>query len=177
MFDIKICNLGNAPDHIVNWSTKAISLLDPDTTMAGFSPGPRHLILYFHDVAYTVAGFMAPTRKEFRKILEFSRSFVDEDRVLVHCHAGMSRSTAVAIAILINHGMDHVDAFNKVKVVRPMLWPNSLITKFTDDHFKLNGELIQLCETYKVEDLKTFAIQPDAGDIEQMRRWILSLDP
>ncbi|UYV78793.1 DUSP10 [Cordylochernes scorpioides] len=50
---------------------------------------------------------------------------VDGGRVLVHCHAGMSRSPTIAIAYLMHHfHWNLLEAYNFVKQLRPCISPN-----------------------------------------------------
>lgn len=48
------------------------------------------------------------------------------DNVLVHCNAGVSRTSMVAIAYLMHYNsMQYVDAYNLVKEKRPAIQPNA----------------------------------------------------
>lgn len=57
-------------------------------------------------------------------------SFIDEARkqkgvVLVHCNAGVSRSSSIAIGYLMQReGLSFEDAYSQVKVARPSIHPN-----------------------------------------------------
>ncbi len=62
--------------------------------------------------------------------------------VLVHCHAGVSRSTA-ATAILLaqdNPGRE-AEAFAAVARLRPGAWPNARMVDFADDLLERDGRL------------------------------------
>ncbi|XP_046915436.1 dual specificity protein phosphatase 21-like isoform X2 [Dermatophagoides farinae] len=68
------------------------------------------LLMYFDDVS--------------DKIYEFLQKF-SENSVLIHCMAGVSRSTTLVIAYLIKyHKMTTRDAFKLVKTIRPFIRPN-----------------------------------------------------
>ena len=64
------------------------------------------------------------------------------DEILVHCHAGMSRSTATAWGIAIQRGMDPADAYDALKERHPagrMFWPNDAIVEALEVIFDLKG--------------------------------------
>jgi len=80
-----------------------ISINDPETPpprRLGHHPG-RHLILHFHDVTRPAEhGLTPPSSEDVRRILEFARDIADDHDVLVHCAAGISRSSAAGLAVL-----------------------------------------------------------------------------
>jgi predicted protein tyrosine phosphatase len=146
MFEIKVSSYDGSKLLIEEgWPTKIISLLGHEIP----SQGPHHLILVFDDVAGVSSVYIHPTEEHLDQVLEFSKDFTDDDRVLVHCLAGISRSTAIAIAIVMQHGMDYYDAYNHVEMIRPILEPNKLIIRYVDAHFGLDGKLIEMVTNKK----------------------------
>lgn len=77
---------------------------------------PDHLVVEFHDEVRRDWG--GPSIADVRTILEFARARHDRS-ILIHCHAGMSRSTATAIAILHDAGLPEADAFDAIRAARP----------------------------------------------------------
>lgn len=65
------------------------------------------------------------------------RSLDRNEKVLVHCNAGVSRSVSVVVAFLIlDHGMSYEDAFALVKDVRPCARPNQgFLKQLANLHF------------------------------------------
>ncbi len=64
--------------------------------------------------------------KYFRDSFTFIDQSLDEGgRVLIHCHAGISRSTTIVIGYLIyKYGMVLEDSFSLVKSIRNIIHPN-----------------------------------------------------
>ncbi len=62
--------------------------------------------------------------------------------ILVHCHAGISRSSALAIAIYTAFTDDHVDAVNRVSQQRPQAAPNMAVIRLADNLLNKQGQLI-----------------------------------
>src|SRR6266571_8045315 len=64
--------------------------------------------------------------------------------LLVHCRAGVSRSTAAAALILMqaNPEWPASAALDAVAAIRPRAWPNLLILEFGDALLGRNGEIV-----------------------------------
>ena len=75
-----------------------VSLLGPDTPHRNFAgiARERHLKLTFHDIVEEVDGFTAPRLGDAEKLLGFLKSWDRGQPMLIHCWAGISRSTAAA---------------------------------------------------------------------------------
>lgn len=141
MFDIQVVSLDQVPVIIeTGWPTKIISLVKQD--MPDY--GPHHLHIKFDDICHPIDGHVHPERSHLLQILDFTKDLIEDDKVLVHCLAGISRSTAAAIAILIQHGMNYLDAYHQIELYSPYLSPNQLIANYIDKHFELNGEFYEL---------------------------------
>src|SRR6185295_1786082 len=63
--------------------------------------------------------------------------------LLVHCHAGISRSTASAAILMaqFNPGRE-TDAFLRLLDLRPHAWPNTRLVELADDQLARNGALM-----------------------------------
>jgi predicted protein tyrosine phosphatase len=116
-----------------------------------------HYIFSFHDVENDeVTDYVVPTRKDVADILETAKMVPQDGRLLVHCTAGKSRSTAAAIGILIQNGMAAQEAFDWMKAHRPAMFPNRLMIEYVDEILGLNGELIDIVKTYYMDKLLLF---------------------
>jgi len=87
--------------------THVLSILDPDWPVPdAFGSFGEHerLELRFHDVIEETPGMLAPTQENVAQVLAFGRDMLGEPapgaHLLVHCHAGVSRSTASMILIV-----------------------------------------------------------------------------
>lgn len=116
-----------------------------------------HYIFSFHDVENDeITDYVVPTRKDIKDILETAAMVPEDGRLLVHCTAGKSRSTAVAMGILVQNGLTPQQAFDKVKALQPSMFPNRLMIEYIDDHLGLGGELLNIVKTYYAEKLMLF---------------------
>lgn len=101
---------------------------------------PNHRIFEFGD---TTRGPGAPKLEEIEEAVRWG---AEQDDLLVHCHAGMSRSTSTAWGISIARGADPLDSFLALKEAHPIdgHWgkrdfiPNPLIVKHLMKIFNLD---------------------------------------
>lgn len=103
--------------------THILKLFPDDKTY----PGGYHRhegVEYFVVGAEDTPGY--PLDKHFARCLQFIQGVVREKgRVLVHCHAGISRSsTIVLLHLMINNGLTLSEAWAHLKHARPVVNPN-----------------------------------------------------
>ncbi|MBR7540181.1 dual specificity protein phosphatase family protein, partial [Mycobacterium tuberculosis] len=67
-----------------------------------------------------------------------------EGHLLIHCHMGISRSTAAMLSLLAQTYPDEseVRLFERLRQIRPQAWPNSLMIQYADDLLGRNGKLV-----------------------------------
>lgn len=91
-----------------------------------------------------VANSGIPTREHVQEIINYANS-IDEknDRVLVHCWAGISRSTAAALIIMyILYNKDINRAVERLLEIRPAAAPNKLLCKYADEILNNNQPVL-----------------------------------
>jgi predicted protein tyrosine phosphatase len=148
---LTICGLDELGDHRARNVTHVLSILDPDwpepEAFSAYDPHHR-ITLRFHDVIEPGPGYVLPAREHVEAILEFGRSMTTESgrgpsHLLVHCHMGISRSTA-AMAILMAQSQPDTEEriFSRLLELRPQAWPNSLVIEFADDLLGCRGRLV-----------------------------------
>ena len=135
---------------------------------------PDHKVVTFDDVSNPSWGD-APTHEHVRDMVAWGHG---RENLLVHCHAGISRSTATAWGIAISNGFNEEEAFHTLRANHPMTshrswWkdkqgetvlykrtfsPNELIVKHLEKLFGFkNGTLTKiLLSSYKDEDSMLF---------------------
>ena len=153
MFEFRVKGISEAQVDISHgWPTRIISAIK--VPLLGFDhQGDHHLIVNVDDIHSVTCEGTPATVEMIHQVLAHTSDLEDDDRLLVHCFAGQSRSTALMIGILIQHGMSPQDAFDSVKENRPVLMPNQLITELLDAHFGLNGDLINIVLDYIRDEL------------------------
>jgi predicted protein tyrosine phosphatase len=148
-FRLTICGIPELEEHGAAGVTHVLSILDPDMAdppaFARFAPH-RRLALRFHDIIETVPNCLAPARADVERLLAFGHELTDSagSHLLIHCHAGVSRSTASAALILAQARPDRPasEALDAVSQIRPRAWPNLRILEFGDELLGRNGEIV-----------------------------------
>jgi predicted protein tyrosine phosphatase len=147
-FRVTICGIPELATHCAAGVTDVLSILDPEwpdpPAFTGFAPH-RRLALRFHDIIEPTPDRLAPSRSDVERLLEFGRglSRPGSHHLLVHCHAGVSRSTAAAALILLQADPQQpADAvLDRVAQLRPRAWPNLRILEFGDELLGRDGEI------------------------------------
>jgi predicted protein tyrosine phosphatase len=145
---VTICGIAELDEHCAAGVTHVLSILDPGwpdpPAFADFAPH-RRLALRFHDIIESLPGWLAPSRDDVARLLAFGRELGSPaaGHLLVHCHAGVSRSTAAAALILAQAHPDQpaAAALDRVAQIRPRAWPNLRILEFGDALLGRDGAL------------------------------------
>jgi predicted protein tyrosine phosphatase len=162
---ITVCGLEDLAAHSVRSVTHVLSILDPDwpEPKSFWAYDPHHrTTLHFNDEIEPGAGLVLPQREHVQAILDFGRRLLsagsqrEEAHLLVHCHAGVSRSTA-ALAILLaqwDPGLDEDELFARILALRSQAWPNSLMISFADELLGRGGRLSSALRHFHAQQLK-----------------------
>ena len=148
-FRLTICGIPELDEHCAAGVTHVLSILDPDwpdpPAFAAFPPHHR-LALRFNDIIDPRPDQLAPASADVARLLAFGREpdLTARSHLLIHCHAGVSRSTAAAALILAQARPDRAasEALEAVAQLRPRAWPNLRILEFGDALLGRNGELV-----------------------------------
>ena len=152
-YHITICGLPELACHAEAGFTHVVSILDPiwpDPQGFGAWGTHRRVLWRFDDVVEVGGGYSAPTRHDVQAILALGAELRHETaaRVLIHCHAGVSRSTATAIILMAQHNAGReAGVFAELRRIRPRSWPNALMLRLADAMLHREGTL--LVELYR----------------------------
>ena len=103
----------------------------------------NHLILGLDDIAEAIDGQVLPGDEHVARLLAFTQSWDRKAPMVVHCFAGISRSTAAAftIACLRNPNRDEMSIARAIRDASPTAMPNTRIVAIADRLLERNGRM------------------------------------
>ena len=149
-FGITVCGIVELGQHVALGATHVLSILDPEYPVPeAFGQYGEHVRLErrFHDIIAPTPGLTPPGEVDITAVLALGKSLQEEraPRLLVHCHAGISRSTA-AMALILAQAMPEVpaaDILAMVHGIREKAWPNLRMIEMGDARLGRGGSLVE----------------------------------
>ena len=108
----------------------------------------RHLRLSVHDIVEPAEGSVAPESSHLADRLAVAKDWDRSAPFLVHCWAGISRSTAAAYILLCDlHGPGHEETIARgLRFHAPHAQPNRLMVRHADALLSREGRMIAAVE-------------------------------
>lgn len=102
-----------------------------------------HLYLEFNDITAPAQGLVPPSHTHVEQILEFGKSWDRRAPMIVHCWAGVSRSTAAGYILshALTPGSDPHDLARLLRARAPWATPNGRMVGFADDLLDAGGQM------------------------------------
>jgi predicted protein tyrosine phosphatase len=130
---LDICDLATVRSLDLSQYSGVITIEESDTEDPFRTDVLPQLVLQFHDIDMTTLGYVEPEPEHVQQALTFARE--TDGSLLVHCRAGVSRSTAIALAI----AADRLGAGNERQACEwlikrhPKAQPNRLVVFHADE--------------------------------------------
>jgi predicted protein tyrosine phosphatase len=145
---IHVCSLAALADTV-----KATGASHVLTVMANVNQVQRpesvlpanHLRVQMDDITEQMQGFVAPNDSHIVQVLDFVRGWDRNAPLVVHCYAGISRSTASAFAAacMLNPQRDEVSIARQIRAASPIASPNRLIVMLADKALGREGRMLR----------------------------------
>lgn len=132
----------HAPSHIVTLLSSGYMIETPQ----GF-PADRHLRLSMHDIADEGMP-ESPANTHVDELIAFGRGWDASAPMLVHCWAGISRSTAAAFVSVcaLSPERDEREIARAIRSASPTATPNIRIVRFADGILGRQGRMVSAIE-------------------------------
>ena len=143
---IHVCSLARLHDTVTETGARHVVTLIKDVSMVRRPPSieeANHLLLDMDDITSIMDGYVHPAEEHVEKLIAFVTAWNRATPIVVHCYAGISRSTAGAFiaACALNPKRDELSIAQKIRSFSPSAQPNSMLVSLADDILRRNGRM------------------------------------
>ncbi len=147
MPQIHVCPLSKIPATVSATGARSlITLINHGTPV----PRPheiaaaRHLHVPVSDIVVELDGHILPAEAHVAEILDFVRNWDRAEPLLIHCYAGVSRSTAAAFiaACALAPERPESEIAHAIRAASPTASPNTLLVEVADHMLKRDGRMV-----------------------------------
>jgi len=144
---IHVCPLSRLEETLLSsGASHLVTLLRADTPF--LRPASvvqeRHLALFMHDIAEEQPDMVAPAESHVGQLLAFAGDWDRSRPMLIHCYAGISRSTAAAyiVAAALEPDRDERELAQTLRRLSPSATPNPRLVAIADSMLGRDGRMI-----------------------------------
>ena len=102
----------------------------------------RHLKMLIDDISEPRDGFILPEKHHAQELLDFTDDWDKNKPILIHCHMGISRSTATSLGVAGKFAPENIELIiENLKEIAPHASPNKIMMKHYDEILDLNNRL------------------------------------
>ena len=105
----------------------------------------RHLRIGINDITEPAPGLSEPQAAHAAQLIAFARAWDRREPMVIHCFAGVSRSTAAAfiVACALSPERAEADIAAALRRLSPTATPNALLTRHADALLGRGGRMIE----------------------------------
>lgn len=145
---IHVCSLSRMHNVVETTGAEHVVTLIRDTsrvTRPNRILEENHLILSIDDIEDDLEGMIAPAETHVEELLTFVQRWRREKPIVVHCFAGISRSTAAAFitACAIQPERNEEEIARAIRAASITAQPNPRIVKFGDKLLGRRGRMVE----------------------------------
>lgn len=120
----------------------------------------NHLKIDINDINVPQEGLIHPDESHLGEIIAFARAWPRERPILIHCFAGISRSTASALitATIVAPHLGPRELAQRLRRVSPTATPNALMIGLADTLLGHGGSLVAAVNEIGVGEMATTAV-------------------
>ena len=144
---IHVCSLARLHDTVRDSGARHVVTLIKDVSLVhrpASIAAENHLLLDMDDINDPIEGYVAPAETHVGELLRFVRAWDRAAPLVVHCYAGISRSTAGAFvtACALNPHRDESAIARALRDASPTAMPNIRIVSLADVMLGRRGRMI-----------------------------------
>jgi predicted protein tyrosine phosphatase len=155
---IHVCSLARLHRTVEQTGARTIVTLLKDISLVTRPPSVRpehHLHIDVDDIVCPVDGYSHPCREHVARLMQFVQSWDRAAPMVIHCYAGISRSSAsaYAAACALNPERDEMEIAHELRRASRTAMPNSLIVALADEILERRGRMLAAIESIGPGDL------------------------
>ena len=148
---IHVCSLSRLYDTVEETQARHIVTmlrLTDRVTRPSHIATENHLVLAVDDIVAEADGFITPGDEHVRRLIDFVGRWDRAAPMVVHCFAGISRSTAGAYvaACALNPGRDELQIALAIRQASRTAQPNARIVAIADRILDRDGRMVRAIE-------------------------------
>lgn len=148
---IHVCPLSAVDQMIARTGARHLVTLINNQLMIETPPGiapHRHLRVALNDIAGPQPGLVHPNEQHVASLIGFAMAWDHNAPILVHCWAGISRSTAGSFIVLctLNPDASETHIAQALRTASPTATPNRLMIQLADDALMRRGRMVEAIE-------------------------------
>jgi predicted protein tyrosine phosphatase len=148
---IHVCSLAKLHDTVRLTGARHVVTLIKDVTLVhrpSTIAADNHLLLDMDDISEHIDGYVLPAEQHIDELIRFVRRWDRGAPLVVHCYAGISRSTAGAFvtACALNPERDETTIARALRNASPTATPNLRIVRLADRMLERNGRMVAAIE-------------------------------
>jgi predicted protein tyrosine phosphatase len=149
---LHVCSLNRMPETLARTGAQHLITLINQQTMPPTPEGilvGRHLRIGVNDIIEPADGLVHPCQDHVVELLRFATSWNRQGPLVVHCYAGISRSSAAAfiVACALNPDVPERLIARQLREASPTANPNGLLVRLADDHLNRRGRMLVALES------------------------------
>jgi predicted protein tyrosine phosphatase len=148
---LHVCSLARVAETVrATGARSLVTLINVDTLVsrpAEIDPA-RHLFIGMSDIIEPLDGHILPAEEHVKKLIAFAKAWDRNEPLVIHCHAGVSRSTAAAfiIACALAPSRREVEIADAIRRASHTATPNRRMVAIADAMLKRNGRMVAAIE-------------------------------
>jgi predicted protein tyrosine phosphatase len=167
---IHVCSLARLQETVETVGASHVVTLLRDVDLVVRPPGiarDNHLIIRVDDITCPADGYTHACEDHIGELIDFVRNWDRAAPLVVHCYAGISRSTAGAFsaACALSPQRDEAEIAQALRRASPTATPNALIVSLADQALGRDGRMVRAIEAIG-QGQAAFAGEPFRLDID-----------
>jgi predicted protein tyrosine phosphatase len=148
---IHVCSLARLHATVEETGARRVVTLMRDVELVRRPPtiaDAHHLLLRLDDISEPLDGYTVPAEEHIAELLTFVRAWDRADPLVIHCYAGVSRSTAGAFvsACALNPRRTEAEIARDIRRLSPTATPNIRIVTLADRMLGRGGRMVAAVE-------------------------------